>query len=560
MLAILLAHIIITAVCLCSGFLFYNFFSVKIGARPLIFCLLSGLILLTLITQIITLFFPVSIFVQLVLPGTLIISALVKKRDLKFLIEQIQKELRLFSHLSSSLFFLSWLIILVISAGPLMMDDTESYHIQSIKWIKEYGSVPGLVNLHERFGFNSSWFSSAALFSYSSATTGGFTVLNSILSLWFCFWFISKINKLTKDRNPKPALVILLVFTCCLALWPMIRGNAATANYDFITMVMVFVLFTESFLSQENNYSFHTEWIIWAAYLFTIRVINFPLLLSGLWALFYLIKQNKFKTVFLHLAICLLLILPFLTRNIILTGYPFYPALYFDCFNADWKADAMQTEKLLEYIKYFNRVPTTYLDLEQTKALGANWIPIWFRHLFTYDKIVVLTGITGLLIGIAMELIKKGKSNRSTVIIIAVLIVWLICWFIISPDPRFVYGGLLAGLLIVFFSIASKVNFNNIYPALLKIIMIIMVSASAFYFISKTIRHNEYRNWLRPAKLPEPPVKEITIEGIIFRIPERINNNWNARCYGTDLPCLYKIDARLKPRGKTISDGFRLEK
>jgi hypothetical protein len=50
------------------------------------------------------------------------------------------------------------------------------------------------------------------------------------------------------------------------------------------------------------------------------------------------------------------------------------------------------------------------------------------------------------------------------------------------------------------------------------------------------------------------------IDGNTFRIPEPINNNWNARCYGTDLPCLYKIDPGLKPRGKNIREGFHLEK
>ena len=49
-------------------------------------------------------------------------------------------------------------MILVLNAGPFRMDDTDSYHIQMVKWIQEYGSVPGIANLHLTIWFNSSWF------------------------------------------------------------------------------------------------------------------------------------------------------------------------------------------------------------------------------------------------------------------------------------------------------------------------------------------------------------------------------------------------------------------
>lgn len=90
--------------------------------------------------------------------------------------------------------------------------------------------------------------------------------------------------------------------------------------------------------------------------------------------------------------------------------------------------------------------------------------------------------------------------------------------------------------------------------------MILLIAVSAFYLVSKPLKQTEYRNWFLPAKLPQPLVQEVVIDGITFRIPEPINNNWNARCYGTELPCLYKIDPRLNLRGKDIRSGFRLEK
>ena len=556
MLSLLIAHIIITACCFWSGSLFYKLISKENVQRPMIFYLISGLISLTILAQIIVLFFPLGSIPKLVLATILLASAIFKWNDCKNLFKKILVEFSTWSTLSLILFLLAWVVILLINAGPTMMDDTESYHIQSIKWIQEYGSVPGLVNLHERFGFNSSWFSSVALCSFSSKTTGGFTVLNSVLSVWVCYWSISKYNQYQKENNAQAYFAVLIILIAGMVIWPLIRGNAATTNYDFITTAIVLILSTEIFFSEKNSPSI--EWMIWPVYLFTVRVINFPILALCLFAFILFIKQKNVRITFLPIICCLLLIVPFLIRNIIIAGFPFYPATYFDLTNVDWKPDPLLTERILEYIKYYNRVSTTYLEIEQTKALGANWIPSWFRYLFLFDKILVLAGLAGILFtGVK---IFSQKINYSKSIITAIMIAWLICWFLVSPDPRFVYGILLFGIFLFAYHLSSFIKGFGVLKAFSNVLMILMLAVLSYYTVSKPWRQKEYRNWLAPLQLPQPPVKEIVIDGITFRMPGLINNNWNARCYGTDLPCLYKIDQRLKARGKNIRSGFHLEK
>ena len=547
---------IISICCLNGGILFYNLFQKKNESRSLLFYLISGLILLTGIIHIITLFIPISWQVQLALMILLFFSVLITFKDLKAVGIIASEEIKKWSPYSLLIFLGTWCIILLINAGPTMMDDTESYHIQSIKWLQEYGSVPGLVNLHERFGFNSSWFSSVALFSFSSKTAGGFTVLNSVLSMWLCYWFISKYNQFRKENNLHAAFAILIIFIASTVIWPLIRGNAATTNYDFITTAIVLILFTEAFFNEKFSPSI--EWMIWPVYLFTVRIINFPLLALSLFAFILFIKNKNFRAFLLPVLCCLLLIVPFLIRNIIIAGYPFYPATYFNFVNVDWKPDPQMTERLLEYIKYYNRVSTTYLDIEQTKALGSAWIPAWFQHLFPFDKILVLVGIVGILFNGVKLFIQKKNSNKS--IITGLMSVWIICWFIISPDPRFVYGILLFGIFLFSYHLVSSIKDLGVIRSLSKVLIILLVTGLSYYLVSKPWRQKDYRNWLVPLQLPQPPVKEIDIDGIRFRIPESIKNNWNARCYGTELPCLYKIDHRLNVRGKNIRSGFHLEK
>jgi len=550
MLSLLFYQIIITLTCLWSGILFYKFFPTKNESRPIIYYLLSGLILLTSLTQVIALFFPISFYTKSGIVGLLILLSIIKRKNTNFFIPKMKVSTYLI------LFFISWVIILLINAGPTMMDDTESYHIQSIKWIQEYGSVPGLVNLHERFGLNSSWFSSVALFSFSSKTTGGFTVMNSVISVWLCYWFIEKFNQFKKEHNVQAAFAILSVFILSLVIWPLIRGNAATTNYDFITTSIVLIFFTEVFFSEKISPSI--DWIIWPAYLFTVRQINFPFLLLSLFAFIFFIRQKQTRQLPLAVAYCLLLIVPFLIRSIIIAGYPFYPATYFDFTNVNWKPDPQITERFLEFVKYYNRVSTTYFDIEQTKALGSAWVPAWFQYLFPFDKILVLSGFTGILFtGIKLFI---QKNNYSKSIIAVLMTLWLISWFMVAPDPRFVYGVLLFGTFLLFNYLISFLNDPRPIKFLLSISIILMIAGSSYYLVSKPLKQTEYRNWISPLQLPQPPVKEFVIDGITFRIPLSINNNWNARCYGTQLPCLYEIDPRLRLRGKTISNGFHLEK
>ena len=550
MLILLFYQIIITLVCLWSGILFYKFFLVKNEPRPVIYYLVSGLILLTSLTQVIVLFFPINIYTKFGILGLLILLSIIKRKNTKFFIPEIKVSASLV------LFFIFWAVILLTNAGPTMMDDTESYHIQSIKWIQEYGSVPGIVNLHERFGFNSSWFSSVALFSFSSKTTGGFTIMNSIISLWLCYWFIEKFNQFQKENNSQAAFAIHLVFIICLFFWALIKGNATTTNYDYITTSIVLLLFTEVFFSEKASPKI--EWIIWPAYLLTVRLINYPLLLLSLFAFILFIKQKQTRQLLLPIVYCLLLIVPFLIRSIIIAGYPFYPATYFDFANVDWKPDPQITERLLEFIKYYNRVSTAYFDIEQTKALGPAWVPAWFQHLFPFDKIIVLAGFTGILFTVIKLCTQKNDYSKS--IITALMILWLISWFIIAPDPRFVYGILLFGIFLFEYHLSSFVNDFRSIKFLLNALVILMIAGLSYYLVSKPLKQKEYRNWISPLQLPQPPVKEFVIDGITFRIPEIINNNWNRRCYGTELPCLYEIHPRLKPRGKNIRSGFHLEK
>jgi hypothetical protein len=82
----------------------------------------------------------------------------------------------------------------------------------------------------------------------------------------------------------------------------------------------------------------------------------------------------------------------------------------------------------------------------------------------------------------------------------------------------------------------------------------------SLYIIKRPFTDANYRNAWHPIALPEPNTSILRIDNIDLRIPEKTGSNWNARCYGTRLPCVYKIQNGLRARGKTLREGFKLEK
>ncbi|MGK2862023.1 MAG: LIC_10190 family membrane protein, partial [Chitinophagaceae bacterium] len=303
MLSLFFFHIIITGLCFCAGFIFYEIIPHRkienFQDRPLIFYLLSGLILLTLFSQIIVVFLPLNILTQGILFFLLFITLFFKKKAFIPFVTHFLSKVKKHSALLLLTICCLWFLLLFLNAGKTMMDDTESYHIQMIKWIKQYGSVPGIVHLHERFGFNSSWFTSIAMFIPGSGKLNFYTSLNGVLSLWFSMYILKLIIYVRASGNFL-TLAAVAVFAICFVSWPLLRGNVSTSNYDFITLLIIFVLFIETGKCEGTikNFPLFPEWIIWPAYLFTVRITNFPIMFLGAVAFIILLQQSKKTNLF----------------------------------------------------------------------------------------------------------------------------------------------------------------------------------------------------------------------------------------------------------------------
>ena len=560
MLLLLLLYLFITFVCLWSGCLFYAVINRRNNAatvdRSLINYLITGLIVCAGFAQWAALWMPLT---ELVTGAYLILLIIVSFFFRYRLYHQLSVLTGLFSgklHLPTflaSIFFV--LMIVVLNSGGAIMDDTDSYHIPMVKWIDSYGTVPGIANLHVRFGLNSSWFVATGFF-LSDTGTSACLALNGLVSVWLGIFLIDRITACFRaNSSPVMGVATFFIFFLALIAWPLFRGNAASLNYDFITTAIVLILFFQVLSGKSMQY----ELFIWPCFLFTVRIINYPLLLVSMIILFMLWRRRQLKQFFYLLLGGAILVMPFLARTTILSGYPFFPLQFPLAGIGDWKADPAVMSQYVEYTRAFNRVNEQHQPIETTLRLSfPGWMAAWYRYLFIFDKVVI-----ALAAGAIVYLLFRIKKLQKTIPLPAQWIMaacgaQLISWFIVSPDPRFAYGPLLC-IIALAVMLVARTGPPPLMRRVMSVAFGILMAGVIIYTVRKPMLHTEYRNWVTPQKVPVPEYRRHIINGMPFHVPFIVDENWNPRCYNSPLPCLYTIHPGLQPRGKEIRQGFTIQ-
>jgi hypothetical protein len=88
-------------------------------------------------------------------------------------------------------------LVLYYAASPLKNVDTEGYHIGMVKWSTLFPAVPGLANLHGRFGFNSSFLVFGAFVNNGPFRDKVIYIANSLLVLMLSMeWMVAVVRTL----------------------------------------------------------------------------------------------------------------------------------------------------------------------------------------------------------------------------------------------------------------------------------------------------------------------------------------------------------------------------
>jgi len=253
----------------------------------------------------------------------------------------------------------------------------------------------------------------------------------------------------------------------------------------------------------------------------------------------------------------LFLLLPFVLRNIWLSGYLAYPLPGLDLFNFDWQIPAPEVRTMTQIIKDFARDPQGAAVLLPVKG-AFYWLPTWWRQtladygtklekIFLPVLLIMLSCLVQLIrtkcYKIDLQEISKDK------VIYLTAFAGLAFWFLTAPDLRFGLGFIIVAPIIIFmpFLKAGDYQVSAWFPWALGLLLLYFLVV----FGAKDIRAVGPRLWL-PAPYPQEPLAIKEIQGRKVNFPlENV-----MKCWYAPLPCA-GYPGKFAFRGETLQDGFK---
>ena len=397
---------------------------------------MAGLAALTVYAQIFSLFGGVGTGANLLLILFCVAAALLlRKRLVGFW--RIQAE-----GISRVKLLLLLFLILLLAYGTsrgFMHVDTGLYHAQAIRWIEEYGVVPGLGNLHSRFAYNSAAFALCALFSMKWLFGEPMHAVQGFFALVVALQCASGLLTLGKGRRVRISDFLRLGAVYYLTV---LFGEIVSPASDYFAMLLVFyvlIAWLDDLEAGEKNAAPYALLSLLLVFTVTVKVSAAVILLLALKPAVMLIRERRWKQIGLYIGLGILICLPWLIRGVLISGWLIYPFTFLDLFSVDWKMEKGYADSDAKEIQVFAR---GLYDVTLYDTPFAGWVKNWFGRLRGMEKLWVA----------ACALLRKGGAAVKRVLIPAgdwllygtVLIAGYLFWQFSAPLIRYGYAYVIA--------------------------------------------------------------------------------------------------------------------
>lgn len=256
-----------------------------------------------------------------------------------------------------------------------------------------------------------------------------------------------------------------------------------------------------------------------------------------------------------------MILLPWIVRNIILSGYLIYPLPGIDWFNFDWKIpqEIARTEVLT--IQAWARDPGAAMD-EVLARPFSTWLQLWFIEKTANQKLIVLgAAVSPVIFALGLTAghqAKKLGQERSGNLVSGFLTVLLgaAYWLFTAPDIRFGYGFLLALIGMAGLPWVGLMNVPSwLFAKIFRSILMVGLIAYQLFFLVRSLDAKTINQRLAlPLDYPQLPSEPCPVSEaqVWCAAPEA----WT-QCWYEPFPCIPAPNDWAEMRGENWDDGFR---
>ena len=352
------------------------------------------------------------------------------------------------------------------SLGPCLAFDSGLYGQPAVKWFTSYPVVPGLANLQERLGFNNSIFLFYAMLDHGFWHGRSNQLVNGLLLSALLLQVIWSSARLLDRDNPERSSDLFDAVLLIPALFIAVDGqfyNIASIVTDPAAAVIMLVAASRLFrilLGRSENLAsdgFFVIVILVAAVTVKLSAVAFAATATLLvcWTWFRTRDTEPLsvrRATGLSAVAAAALIVPWMVRGAILSGYAIYP-IALSATNLDWRVPESVVARESGFIREFARYyydPNFITDgmvRGQYRSPSGSWIGPWILRSFEFARgeVVIPTALT--LLGLILLV---GFSSREGVLAPTLRFGWLavlpalallIQCVLLGPSPRFMFAG-----------------------------------------------------------------------------------------------------------------------
>ncbi len=395
--------------------------------------LYAGIGVVTVYAQLFSIFWKVGFIANITLIFICILCMLVFRKE----IQNDLRSYRLTVTPAKAVVIVTLLLVFAYGTSTgIIHYDTSLYHAQSIRWIEEYGVVPGLGNLHSRLAYNSAAFCFSALYSMSFLGGQSYHCCAGFLAFLLA---VVCMEAFRRNREKKPLLSdfarIISVYYLLIVFDEMV---SPASDYFMVLLVFYIVIrWLELIERKESSYLPYALLSVLCVVVLTIKLSGALLILLVLKPAVMMIRGKRIKEIGKFLGTGILTVAPFLVRNVILSGWLIYPFTFIDLFSFDFKIPKGMADYDAREIQVWGR---GFQDVKRYDEPLMEWLPEWSANLDSINQVFLILAVSGAVLLVILTvygLLRRKRDMADFLHVAGTLTICFLFWLLSAPLIRY---------------------------------------------------------------------------------------------------------------------------